>query len=347
MLQKNIRDFSPSQLDEFIESSGEKSYRSKQIAQWLYKKGVKSYKEMSNLPVDFRERLQNDIEINDSISLLEEKVSIDGTKKYLFSLSDGNKIESVLIPDKKRKTLCVSSQVGCALGCKFCLTATLNKIRNLKTSEIIDQYLIVNSLNSNGITNIVFMGMGEPLDNLDNLINSIEILTDENFIGLSKKRITVSTSGLVPKIKELGERLTVNLSISLNAPNDEIRNEIMPINRRYPIKTLIDSIKSFPLPNRKLITFEYVLIKDINDSELHAQQLGQLLKNIRCKVNLIPLNEADPIKYKTPKTEDVYNFQDILINYGLNVKIRKNRGRDILSACGQLAADYSSNKITH
>lgn len=343
MIEKSIKDFSPSELQNHIVESGEKSYRSKQIAEWVYQKGAQSFDEMTNLSKDFRLKLEDSFPIYNSIELVDEKISVDGTRKYLFELEDGKKIESVLIPDKNRNTLCVSSQVGCALGCKFCLTATMGKIRNLRTSEIVDQYLTVNSFNEDKITNIVFMGMGEPLDNLDNLVSAIEILTFENFIGMSKKRITVSTSGLVPKIKELSKRLEVNLSISLNAPNDQIRDEIMPINKRYPISSLLESIKDFPLPNRKLITFEYVLLSEINDSEENAHELGALLKNIRCKVNLIPFNEAYPLEYKTPSREIVLKFQEILESYRLNVKIRKNRGRDILGACGQLAAGYSKD----
>ncbi|MGH7885084.1 MAG: 23S rRNA (adenine(2503)-C(2))-methyltransferase RlmN, partial [Thermodesulfobacteriota bacterium] len=304
-----------------------------------------SFDEMTNLPKNFRLSLSRKFPVYDPIKLIDQKISVDGTVKYLFELEDGEKIESVLIPDKKRNTLCVSSQVGCALGCRFCLTATMGKIRNLRTCEIVDQYLKVNSYNEQKITNIVFMGMGEPLDNLDNLVSSIEILTDENFIGMSKKRIIVSTSGLVPKIKELSKRLTVNLSISLNAPNDKIRDELMPINKRFPISMLLDSIKDFPLPNRKLITFEYVLLDGINDSKDHARELGNLLRKIKCKVNLIPFNEAYPLKYKTPSRESIYKFQEILGELGLNTKIRKNRGRDILGACGQLAAGYSQSGI--
>lgn len=341
MIEKSIKDFSPLQLKDHIINSGEKPYRCKQIAEWLYQKGAKSFSEMTNLSKDFRLKLEDRFPVYNSLVMVDEKLSVDGTKKYLFELEDGKKIESVLIPDKNRNTLCVSSQVGCALGCKFCLTATLGKVRNLRTSEIVDQFLNVSSLNEHRITNIVFMGMGEPLDNLDNLVSAIEILTDESFIGMSKKRITVSTSGVVPKIKELSTRLIVNLSISLNAPNDSIRDDIMPINKRYPISMLLDSIKDFPLPNRKLITFEYVLLAGINDSEENAHELGVLLRRTRCKVNLIPFNEAYPLKYNTPCKEVIYKFQEILETYGLNTKIRKNRGRDILGACGQLAAGHS------
>lgn len=344
MIEKSIKDFSPHELHDHIVNSGEKHYRAKQIAEWLYQKGAKSFDDMTNLSKDLRSRLKQEFPAFDSVEMVDEKISVDGTRKYLFELEDGNRIESVLIPDKMRNTLCISSQVGCALGCKFCLTATLGKIRNLRTSEIIDQFMKVSSESGQKITNIVFMGMGEPLDNIDNLVSAIEILTDENFVGMSKRRITVSTSGLVPRIEELAERLTVNLSVSLNAPNDKVRDEIMPVNRRFPISRLLESVKNFPLPKRKHLTFEYVLLSGVNDSSEHAHELGRMLCKFRCKVNLIPFNEAYPLSYETPSEQDVFRFQKIVDSYGINTKIRKNRGRDILGACGQLAADYSQNR---
>ncbi|HEY7535850.1 MAG TPA: 23S rRNA (adenine(2503)-C(2))-methyltransferase RlmN, partial [Thermodesulfobacteriota bacterium] len=238
---------------------------------------------------------------------------------------------------------CVSTQVGCALGCTFCLTGRVGKIRNLNTSEILDQYIEINNRNNKSITNIVFMGMGEPLDNLENTVKALKTFTHSNFIGFSPKRITVSTSGLVPKIKELGEQISVNLSISLNAPGNDVRNEIMPINKKYPIKELIEEGARFPILKRKTLTFEYVLIKGINDSDEDARKLGELLMGIKCKVNLSPFNEAHPLPYQSPSDERVLVFQKVLLSYDIHVRIRKNRGRDILGACGQLAADYPLN----
>lgn len=339
MSKVNIKDLSPEELREFVLSLGEKPYRTSQIGKWVYKKGASSFDEMTDLSKDFRGLLSESSEIS-HIRLAQDQVSQDGTKKYLFELWDGNRIESVLIPDDRRYTLCISSQVGCALGCTFCLTGTVGRIRNLRPSEILDQFLQVNSRNFYHITNIVFMGMGEPLDNLDNLTRALKTFTHPDFIGLSPKKITVSTSGLVPKIKELGQRISVNLSVSLNAPRDELRNEIMPINRKYPIKELVKASAEFPTPGRKVLTFEYVLLKGVNDSDVDAIELGELLRGIRCKVNLIPFNEAFPLPYKTPGNKRVLEFQKILMSYGLNVRIRKNRGRDILGACGQLAAQY-------
>ena len=343
-MKANIKDFDPAELEGFISELGEKPFRAKQIGTWIFAKSVCKFSEMTDLSLSFREKLEQSAEIRSTLTLVDQKESVDGTKKYLFELFDGNKIESVLIPDKNRNTLCISSQVGCAMGCTFCLTARVGKIRNLSCSEIVDQYLTINKLNGGSITNIVYMGMGEPLDNLENTIRSINIFTNSNYIGISPKRITVSTSGLVNKIKELGEKININLSVSLNAPSDAIRSEIMPINKRFPISSLLEECKRFPILRRKYLTFEYVIIKDLNDSIKNANELAKLLKGIKCKINLIPFNEADPISYKTPPMQRVLEFQKILSSYGLNVKIRKSRGADILGACGQLAASYPLDK---
>lgn len=339
MSKVDIKDLSPKELEDFMVGYGEKPYRGTIIGKWVYKRGAASFEDMTDLSKELRARLPEIAQIS-SLNMMQEQVSRDGTKKYLFELEDGNRIESVLIPDDDRNTLCVSSQVGCAIGCTFCLTGRVGRIRNLEPSEIVNQFLQVNAANSNSITNIVFMGMGEPLDNLDNLVRALQILTHPDFIGLSPKKITVSTSGLVPKIKELGERISVNLSVSLNAPTDELRSEIMPINKKYPIKKLLEEVKNFPLPNRKILTFEYVLLNGINDSDEDARELIKILKGIICKINLIPFNEAQPLPYKPPSNERVFHFQNILISAGINVRIRKSRGRDILGACGQLAAAY-------
>ena len=337
---KKIRDYSPRKLESFIIELGEKPYRAKQVCKWLYQKDATTFDEMTDLSYETRDKIKSVFNLESSVKVIEEQKSTDGTVKYLFELSDSNRIESVVIPEKKRNTLCISSQVGCALGCRFCLTGTVGKIRDLDTSEIVDQYLFVSSRLQTPVTNIVFMGMGEPLDNLERVVDSIEILTDKNSIGMSPKRITVSTSGLVPAINELGKRISVNLSISLNASNDMTRNDVMPINRKYPIKKLIDTAVKYPLPGRKTLTFEYVLLNGVNDSRENAYEVVKLLRGINCKVNLIPFNEAFPLPYKTPEKETVYEFQKILENAKINAKIRKSRGRDILGACGQLAAKY-------
>jgi 23S rRNA (adenine2503-C2)-methyltransferase len=344
MSKIKIKDLCPQELEDLVRSFGEEPYRARQIGKWIYRKDANSFDQMTDLPKRFIITLNDYLLLHESLVLLDERLSSDGTKKYLFQLSDGKKIESVLIPENRRYTLCISTQVGCALGCTFCLTGRVGKIRNLTASEIIDQYLLVNSFNSRCITNLVFMGMGEPLDNLENTVRALKVFTHEDFVGMSPKKITVSTSGLVPQIRELGNQVSVNLSVSLNAPMDELRNKIMPINRRYPIEALIKASRDFPMPNRKTLTFEYVLIKGLNDSDKTARTLGKLLKGFRCKVNLIPFNEAFPLPYKSPSGDRVLGFQDILISYGINARIRKNRGRDILGACGQLAANYLTAK---
>lgn len=336
----NIKDLSPIDIEEFILEQGLKPYRSRQIGKWLYQKDAATFDDMTDLSKELREALKESFGLECSIELAGEQVSKDGTKKYLFSLRDGNRIETVLIPEKTRNTLCISSQVGCALACTFCLTGTVGKIRNLSPSEIVEQYILVNRYCGDSVTNIVFMGMGEPLDNLENLVKALNILMDNNFLSLSAKRITVSTSGLVPKIRELGQKVSVNLAVSLNAPRDDLRDEIMPINKRYPIKELIKESVQFPLPPRKDLMFEYVMLKDVNDSIKDAYDLGELLRGIKCKVNLIPFNEALPLTYRSPSRDSVLAFQKILMSYGINVRIRKSRGTDILGACGQLAASY-------
>ena len=336
----NIKDLGPKEIGEFIASKGLEPYRSRQIGRWLYQKDAASFDDMTDLSKELREALKESFGIECALELSGEQVSADGTRKFLFELRDGNRIETVLIPDKGRNTLCISSQVGCALACKFCLTGTVGKIRNLSPSEIIDQYLLVNRYSGDSVTNIVFMGMGEPLDNLENLVKALNILMDNNFISLSAKRVTVSTSGLAPKIKELGKEISVNLAVSLNAPRDDLRDELMPINKRYPIKELIKESIRFPLPPRKELMFEYVMLSGVNDSIKDAYDLGELLGGIKCKVNLIPFNEALPLSYRSPSRESVLAFQKILMSYGINVRIRKSRGTDILGACGQLAASY-------
>lgn len=336
----NIKDLSPRDIEEFIASKALEPYRARQIGKWLYQKDADSFDDMTDLSKELREALKETFVLECAIELSDEQVSVDGTRKFLFELRDGKRIESVLIPEKSRNTLCISSQVGCSLACTFCLTGTVGKIRNLSPSEIIDQYLLANSYCGDSVTNIVFMGMGEPLDNLENLVKALKILMDDNYISLSAKRITVSTSGIVPKIRELGKEVSVNLAVSLNAPRDELRDDIMPINKRYPIKELLKESMRFPLPPRKDLMFEYVMLKGVNDSIKDAYDLGELLRGIKCKVNLIPFNEALPLSYRTPSMDSVLAFQKILMSYGINVRIRKSRGTDILGACGQLAASY-------
>ena len=321
MKKINILDLSPTELYSFIDGLGEKPYRARQLAKWVYKGGARGFGEMTDLSKSFRSRLEECAFIS-SFKPPRRQESTDGTQKFLFELSDGHRVESVLIPEGKRSTLCVSTQVGCLMGCTFCLTGTLGKMRDLAPAEIISQYLYVNSTSDDGVTNIVFMGMGEPLDNFDNTVASLQQLTDPEFVGMSPRKITVSTSGLIPQIKQLGERAPVNLSVSLNASNDSLREKIMPLNKKYPIKELIQACRSYPLLKRRGVTFEYVLIKGLNDSLEHAFELVGLLKNMNCMVNIIPFNEAPPLPYKSPAWNKVVEFQNVLIANGVRTMVR-------------------------
>jgi 23S rRNA (adenine2503-C2)-methyltransferase len=290
---------------------------------------------MTNLSKDFRRELSLQSRIT---SLVPEKIeiSLDGTKKYLFVLEDGSSIESVLIPEEDRATLCVSTQVGCAMGCRFCLTGSFKLMRNLSCSEIINQVCAVKE--TDRITNIVLMGMGEPLANLDNVIPALKIMTCPDGFQISTRRVTVSTSGLVPEIEKLGSAVTVNLAVSLNATTDEQRDLLMPINRTYPIARLMAACRNFPLPNRRMITIEYVLVRGINDSIEDARRLVKLLRGIPVKVNLIPFNEYEGCEFKAPEQDSIDRFHSYLLEKNLTVITRASRGADISAACGQLRA---------
>ncbi len=270
-----------------------------------------------------------------------KEISADGTIKYALKLSDGKIIESVLIPEDDRHTLCVSTQVGCAMACSFCMTGTMGLSRNLTPAEIVNQVCAVREdlrhSKAGEINNLVFMGMGEPLANFDNVIKSLDILLDELGLNFSDRKITVSTCGIVPRLKELGEKFKVNLAISLHAADNETRSRIMPINKRYSLDQLLDACRSFPLPKRKRIMFEYILLKDINDSDRDAENLARILQNIPCKINLLPCNEAPEIPYKKPSAARIETFQNILKDHGFTVLLRTSRGADISAACGQLA----------
>jgi 23S rRNA (adenine2503-C2)-methyltransferase len=335
----DLKSLSEQELLAFVQDLGLPRYRSKQLLHWIYEKKTTDIAQITEFSKELRSKLSNKAYIS-SLSLEGSETSFDGTTKYLFALDDKEKIESVLIPDDNRLTLCVSSQVGCALGCQFCLTGKIGFIRNLRAHEITDQILSISRfISPQRITNIVFMGMGEPLLNLDNVLDAIHHIN--RYMKISKRRITVSTAGIAPKIQYLGaEPPTVNLAISLNASNDKIRSTIMPINKKYNIKTILDACRAFPLPKRRRITFEYVLLKDINDSVRHAEETAQLLDSIPSKINLIPLNEVPGLKLKRPDDSTVITFQKKLINKGLTAIIRKSKGADISAACGQLSGKH-------
>ena len=338
MKKTDLKNLSLAEMEDMAEDLGLQRYRGRQIFHWVYGKGIDSVDMMTNLSREHRALLSQKVYISRLIEI-KRQISSDGTEKFLFALEDDHRIESVLIPEEERLTLCISTQVGCGMGCTFCLTGKGGLIRNLKSSEIINQFLTIqkNLSGDKWITNIVFMGMGEPLANYKNTIKAIEILTHPHGIAFSARKITLSTSGLIPQIKRLGESgLNINLAISLNASADEQRCMIMPINNRYPLPKLLDACKKYPLKKRRMLSFEYVLIRGLNDSPEDAKRVTKLLRGIRCKINLLPFNEFPGSQYKKPSEESVLKFQEVLLNHHFSVFIRKSRGADILAACGQL-----------
>ena len=340
-MKPNIKDLTLTEFESRLSERQEPSYRAPQIWQWLFQKHAASFSEMTNLPVALRARLAEDFAISRP-TLLRQVVSNDGTQKFLLGLTDGHSIESVLIPEAKRLTLCVSTQAGCGFGCAFCATAVLGLKRNLRASEILDQVLEASRsfAGDQRITHVVLMGMGEPLANYAETVKALDVMTNSNWgIGVSPRRITLSTVGLVPQIQRLMEDTKVNLAISLHAATDELRSQLMPVNRKYPLKQLIDCCRALPIPRRKRITFEYVLLRGINDSTADAAALCQLLQGIRCKVNLIPFNPHPGSFYQRPEDANVEKFQHVLHVHGLQTNIRRPRGDDIQAACGQLQGE--------
>lgn len=339
-VKASLLNIEESALQEAFQSIGEPVYRVTQVMDWVYRKKVAAFTEMTNLPTSIRDFLNENYSI-DPLKLLSYQKSIDGTTKFLFGLGDDKKIESVLIPADRSLTLCISTQVGCPLDCKFCLTGVMGYTRNLTAGEIIGQVLFVQRWlqPEHRISNIVFMGMGEPLANYQNTVRAIRLMLSEKKLNLSHRKITVSTAGIVPGIQKLGrEDFAVNLAVSLHAPTDGLRTQLMPINQKYPLATLLKACREYPLRNRRRITFEYVLLKGVNDKPVHAKELAKILKGLPCKINLLPFNEANDLPYERPSDVDVLQFQQILIDQDYSAFIRTSRGRDILAACGQLAA---------
>ena len=339
----NLKALSKDEISGFMEQQGLPKYRTDQLLDWLYIRYAASLDDITEFSKDLRKRLGG-IACIGNLQLVKRQQSSDGTEKFLFELEDGQTIESVLIPDKDRLTLCISSQVGCAMGCRFCLTGKSGLIRNLRAWEIVEQILSVNRLiMPKKITNIVFMGMGEPLANFDEVVEALKRII--SYFGISKRRITLSTSGLAPKILELpGRAPEVNLAISLNATTDAVRDRLMPVNKKYPIRSLLEACGKFPLRPRRMLTFEYVLIAGVNDSVEDGSRLVRLLRGLRCTVNLIPLNPPDPhagSDLQRPSDAAVLAFQKVLEENNMTVLIRESKGQDILAACGQLRGRYS------
>lgn len=352
MPQQEIKNFSITELESFLKEKNIASFRAKQIFKWVYLKQTDSFEDMTDLSKDFRKQAQT-LFVNKRLEI--KKISHskkDDSKKFLFCLEDNIYIESVLIPEKDHFTLCISTQAGCRQNCKFCMTAKGGLKRNLSTSEIVSQirdiqkYLIDLKENEpKRLSNIVFMGMGEPLDNYDNVLRSIKIITDQDFgLKISRRRVTVSTSGLIPQIEKLGKDTAIALAVSLNAVNDELRSELMPVNKRYPLKELLLTLKNYPLPKREKITFEYILIKNINDSLEDAKKLASLLKGIKAKINLIPFNPHPGVDFERPDRNTIEKFGKILLDKGYTVIVRWSKGDDIGAACGQLSASENSSE---
>jgi len=339
MNKADLKNYTLDELESFIAGCGKERYRAKQIFKWLYQKDAVNFGEMTNLSREFRKQLEESAGIS---SLVPETVEVsrDGTRKYLFRLADNNAIESVLIPEEDRSTLCISSQVGCAMACEFCLTGTFRLARNLTTAEIVNQVCAVKK--EVELRNIVFMGMGEPLANLDNVVRALRIITAPDGLQFSTRRVTVSTAGLVPELDMLGKAVTVNLAVSLNATTDGVRSRLMPINRKYPLRVLLDACRRFPLPARRMITFEYVMISGVNDTLEDAKRLVRLISNIPSKVNLIPFNEHEGCSLRKSDQDTIDLFHRYLLDKHVTVITRASRGDDISAACGQLRGKMES-----
>jgi 23S rRNA (adenine2503-C2)-methyltransferase len=338
----NLLDLNRADMEAFFAELGEKAFRAKQVMQWLHQYGVDNFEEMTNLSKALRTRLQEVAEIRGPEVVIDQ-ASSDGTHKWLLRLDSGNSVETVFIPEKGRGTLCVSSQVGCALECSFCSTAQQGFNRNLTVAEIIGQIWVANKALGRDpkgeriISNVVFMGMGEPLLNFDNLVKSIDLLMDDFAYGLSKRRVTVSTSGVVPALGRLKELTDAALALSLHAPTDELRNQLVPLNKKYPIREVLDACKHYIAGDtRRKVTIEYVMLDGVNDSVEHARALVKVLRGVPSKVNLIPFNPFPNTQYRRSSDAAIERFRDVLIKGGLITITRRTRGDDIDAACGQL-----------
>ncbi|MCX7613874.1 MAG: 23S rRNA (adenine(2503)-C(2))-methyltransferase RlmN [Caldimicrobium sp.] len=351
MIKKpNLRGHTLEEIRSLITSLEEPSYRADQVYNWLTCRSAKSFQEMTNLPKNLREKLSNYFELSlpQIVEILRDE---EGTTKIALRLEDGEIIESVIIPERDHFTLCVSTQVGCALGCKFCLTAKTGFKRNLEVKEIISQVVIAKSLLKEGgdtlpLRNIVFMGMGEPLANYTNLIKALKILEDKRGFNFSRKRLTVSTAGLVPELRSLARDFPTALALSLHAPRDDLRQSLMPIAKRYFLSEIIDVLRSFPRIKNGRITIEYILIKEVNDSLREAEELYQLLKGLPVKINLIPFNPHEELPFSKPTEDRIFSFQRYLLSKRMLTTVRKSKGVRISAGCGQLRRRLEGKPLT-
>ena len=343
-VKTNLLGMTREQLDAFFIELGEKKYRTKQLMQWVYQRQVVDFDQMTDFSKKLRDKLKEQASL-DMPKVVLQDFSTDGTRKFVLELEGGNRVETVFIPEGQRGTLCISSQVGCALDCQFCSTGKQGFFRDLKASEIIAQVWIAaasfgvpENLGHRPITNIVLMGMGEPLLNFKATVDAMHVMLDDFAYGVSKRRLTLSTSGIAPKIRELAEHADVALALSLHAPNDELRDEIVPINKKYKIAEVLDACRYYlsKFSERKRVIIEYVLLDNVNDKIEHAHQMIELLKDFPCKINLIPFNPFPHAPYKRPNGQRIQKFKDILSQAGFVTTVRTTRGEDIDAACGQL-----------
>ncbi|MDT8363109.1 MAG: 23S rRNA (adenine(2503)-C(2))-methyltransferase RlmN [Nitrosomonas sp.] len=341
----NLMDFNEAGLVDFCQGIDEKPYRARQLLRWIHQSGKTEFSEMSDLAKQLRQKLAGEVTIQPP-EIVSDHTAVDGTRKWLISTGAGNAVETVFIPEPNRGTLCVSSQVGCALACSFCATGRQGFNRNLTVAEIIGQLWLANRLLNTDqsispqrmVTNVVMMGMGEPLANFENLSQALDLMLSDYAYGLSRRRVTVSTSGLVPAIDRLRERCPVALAVSLHAPNDALRDQLVPINKKYPIKALMAACERYlPSAPRDFVTFEYIMLDGINDGIEQARELVQLVKNIPCKLNLIPFNSFVDSGYQRSSNVAIDHFREVLSEAGIINTVRKTRGDDIAAACGQLA----------
>ena len=341
----NLLELDHAGLVEFFAARGERPFRASQLMKWIYGQGVTDFDAMTNLSKALRAGLTETASI-DLPEIAADTLSDDGSRKWLFRLADGNCIETVYIPEADRGTLCVSSQVGCMLNCSFCSTASQGFNRNLTTGEIIAQVLMASRLlgqyadGERLVSNVVMMGMGEPLLNYENVVRAMRIMLDDFGFGLSKRRITLSTAGVIPAIRQLGEDCDVSLAVSLHAPDDALRNELVPLNRKYPIRELLDSCRDYVGEGRRRVTFEYVMLAGVNDSDRHARELVKCLQGVPAKVNLIPFNPYPATRYRRSAQARIDAFFAILNRAGIVTITRRTRGDDIDAACGQLAGEF-------
>ncbi len=331
----NLYGLTRQELEQYFVRIGEKKFKATQVFEWLYQHRVNSMEEFSNIKKEIREQLQKDFSL-ELPKVIKREVDTD-VEKYLFELEDQERIEAVLMRHNYGLSVCVSSEVGCNMGCKFCESGRLKKVRNLETHEMVGQILVIESLIKERISSVVIMGIGEPLDNYDNVIRFIKIINDAKGISIGARHITLSTCGIIPKIKDLSElEIQINLAISLHAPNDTLRNKLMPINKAYPLKELIKTIKDYIKKTNRRVTIEYILLKDVNDKKEHAKELANLLRGMNVYVNLIPYNETNHIEFKKSDKQTIDDFYETLQQEKIQVTVRREFGSSISAACGQL-----------